>query len=212
MAAAAAGDPVVVTGCGTSEHAAVAVAELLTDAFRRAGHGARAEARQALDAAFEPRLGGVCIAISHDGGTRATQLALEAARESGATSGADHGLRRSRVRVRGRHRLRHSRPRRLVVPHARLRERHPGRGEDRRHRRRRGRQRCRERDRVDAGPSHGPPGRRRAPGPLRPHRGGRPRHGPGERERARPQDRRGRAHPHHRLPPRDAPPRPSRRV
>ncbi len=48
---------------------------------------ARAEARQALDAALDPRAGGVCIAISHDGGTRATKLALEAARESGATTG-----------------------------------------------------------------------------------------------------------------------------
>ena len=86
--AAAAGEPVVVTGCGTSEHAATVVAELLTDSFRRAGlAAARAEARQALDAALEPRAGGVCLAISHDGGTRATRLALEAARQSGATTG-----------------------------------------------------------------------------------------------------------------------------
>jgi glutamine---fructose-6-phosphate transaminase (isomerizing) len=86
--AAAAGEPVVVTGCGTSEHAAMVVAELLTDSFRRAGLAtARAEARQALDAALEPRAGGVCLAISHDGGTRATQLALEAARANGARTG-----------------------------------------------------------------------------------------------------------------------------
>ena len=85
--AVAAGNYVVVTGCGTSEHAAAVVAELLTDSFRRAGLSARAEARQALDAALDPRAGGVCIAISHDWGTRATQLALEAARESGATTG-----------------------------------------------------------------------------------------------------------------------------
>jgi fructoselysine-6-P-deglycase FrlB-like protein len=86
VGAAAAGDPVVVTGCGTSEHAAMIVAELLTDSFRRAGLKARAEARQALDAALDPRAGGLCIAISHDGGTRATKLALEAAREGGATT------------------------------------------------------------------------------------------------------------------------------
>jgi fructoselysine-6-P-deglycase FrlB-like protein len=86
--AAAAGDPVVVTGCGTSEHAAATVAELLTDSLRRDGlAAARAEARQALDAALDPRAGGICIAISHDGGTRATWLALEAARASGATTG-----------------------------------------------------------------------------------------------------------------------------
>ena len=86
VGAAAAGDPVVVTGCGTSERAAMIVAELLTDSFRRAGLKARAEARQALDAALDPRRGGICIAISHDGGTRATKLALEAAREGGATT------------------------------------------------------------------------------------------------------------------------------
>jgi len=86
--AAAAGEPVVVTGCGTSEHAAAAVAALLTDSFRRAGLAtARAEARQALDAALDPRPGGLCLAISHDGGTRATTLALEAARASGARTG-----------------------------------------------------------------------------------------------------------------------------
>ena len=85
--AAAAGEPVVVTGCGTSEHAAMVVAELLTDSFRRAGFAAaRAEARQALDAALDPRAGGICIGISHDGGTRATGLALEAARENAATT------------------------------------------------------------------------------------------------------------------------------
>ncbi len=85
--AATGGEPVVVTGCGTSEHAAAVVAELLTESFRREGLTARAEARQALDAALDPRAGGVCVAISHDGGTRATKLALEAARERGATTG-----------------------------------------------------------------------------------------------------------------------------
>jgi glutamine---fructose-6-phosphate transaminase (isomerizing) len=88
LEAAAAGSPVVVTGCGTSEHAATAVAQLLTDSFHRQGlTAARAEARQALDAALDPRAGGICIAISHDGGTRATNLALEAARKSGAKTG-----------------------------------------------------------------------------------------------------------------------------
>ncbi len=103
--AARAGDPIVVTGCGTSEHGALAVAALLDEALRSAGLRARAEARQALDAALDPRAGGVCIGISHDGTTRATVLALEAARETGATTatigmradsplalGADHVL------------------------------------------------------------------------------------------------------------------------
>lgn len=87
LAAAAAGSPVVVSGCGTSEHAALVVAEQLTQSFRRAGLGARAEARQALDAALDPRPGGFFLAISHDGGTRATLLALEAAHANGATTG-----------------------------------------------------------------------------------------------------------------------------
>jgi fructoselysine-6-P-deglycase FrlB-like protein len=40
----------------------------------------------ALDAAENPQRGGVCIGISHDGGTRATTLALEAAAAAGATT------------------------------------------------------------------------------------------------------------------------------
>jgi fructoselysine-6-P-deglycase FrlB-like protein len=86
--AAAAGAPVVVTGCGTSEHAATVVAGLLSESLRRSRLTvARAEARQALDAALDPRPGGVCIAISHDGGTRATKLALDGARDHGARTG-----------------------------------------------------------------------------------------------------------------------------
>ncbi len=80
-AAADGGEPIVVTGCGTSEHGAMAVAALIADALPDAW----VESRQALDAAFTPRPGGVCIGISHDGGTRATLLALEAARAAGAT-------------------------------------------------------------------------------------------------------------------------------
>jgi glucosamine--fructose-6-phosphate aminotransferase (isomerizing) len=83
-AAAAAGEPVVVTGCGTSEHVAMAIAEMLADALP----GAHVEARQALAAALRPQAGGVCIAVSHDGGTPATRRALEAARTAGATTAA----------------------------------------------------------------------------------------------------------------------------
>src|SRR4051794_36437565 len=57
--------PVTVVGCGTSEHAAMAVAALLDAAL---GEGdrwpPRAVARQALEAATAPQRGGVCIAIS----------------------------------------------------------------------------------------------------------------------------------------------------
>ncbi len=85
-AAGSAGKPVVITGCGTSEHAALAVAQLVSEVFRRTGVDGRAEAREALDAALDPRLGGVCIAISHNGTTWATHVALDAARAAGATT------------------------------------------------------------------------------------------------------------------------------
>jgi fructoselysine-6-P-deglycase FrlB-like protein len=84
-AAAGGGEPVVVTGCGTSQHAAMAIADLLRAA---AGDGGRIEARQALEASIEPRRGGVCIGVSHDGGTTATAHALAAAEAQGAVTAA----------------------------------------------------------------------------------------------------------------------------
>ena len=71
-------------GCGTSEHGAMAVAELLDAALRQRGaRGGRIEVRQALEAALDPRPGGLCIAVTESGGTRATLLAVEAARDAG---------------------------------------------------------------------------------------------------------------------------------
>src|SRR3954451_20775957 len=67
------GGPVVLVGCGTSEHAALAGAALL---------GARA--RDAFEASLDPQDGGVCIAISHEAGTKATLAALRAAADNGA--------------------------------------------------------------------------------------------------------------------------------
>ncbi len=81
------GESIVVTGCGTSEHGAMAVADLLDVALRQRGaRGGRVEARQALEAALDPRPGGLCIAVTESGGTRATLLAVEAARDAGAAS------------------------------------------------------------------------------------------------------------------------------
>ena len=60
--------PVVVAGCGTSEHAAMAGAALL---------GARA--RDAFEASLDPQDDGVLIAISHEAGTAATLAAMRAA-------------------------------------------------------------------------------------------------------------------------------------
>jgi fructoselysine-6-P-deglycase FrlB-like protein len=83
------GEPIVVTGCGTSDHGAMAIAELLDAALRQRGaRGGRVEARQALEAALDPRPGGLCIAVTESGGTRATLLAVEAARDAGAATAA----------------------------------------------------------------------------------------------------------------------------
>jgi glucosamine--fructose-6-phosphate aminotransferase (isomerizing) len=83
--AAAARAPVVVTGCGTSEHAAIAVADVLRDAWRVAGFGTPEPiAAQAFELALDPPSAGLLIGISHEGGTAATIEALEAARAAGA--------------------------------------------------------------------------------------------------------------------------------
>jgi fructoselysine-6-P-deglycase FrlB-like protein len=77
--------PLTVVGCGTSEHGAMAAAAQLDRALD-GGWPPAVVARQSLDAVERPQQGGVCIGISHDGGTRATQLALEAAAAGGATT------------------------------------------------------------------------------------------------------------------------------
>ncbi len=83
------GEPIVVTGCGTSEHGAMAVAELLDAALRQRGaHGGGVEVRQAFEAALDPRASGLCLAVTESGGTRATLAALEAARDAGAVTAA----------------------------------------------------------------------------------------------------------------------------
>jgi fructoselysine-6-P-deglycase FrlB-like protein len=73
--------PLTVVGCGTSEHAALAVAEILGEA------GTPAMSRQAFEAALEPQDGGAVLGISHEGGTWATVEALEAARRAGSATG-----------------------------------------------------------------------------------------------------------------------------
>src|SRR3954454_18054585 len=68
--------PLVVVGCGTSEHAALAVGQLLEGALG----GPRVEVRQAFEASLEPRARGLCLAVSHGGSSNATNAALVAAR------------------------------------------------------------------------------------------------------------------------------------
>jgi fructoselysine-6-P-deglycase FrlB-like protein len=85
-AAAGAGRPVIVTGCGTSEHAAHGIAALLAAALSAAERPS-VRALPALSATLDPQPG-LCLAVSHDGGTRATLLALEAAARAGARTAA----------------------------------------------------------------------------------------------------------------------------
>ncbi|MBA4169451.1 MAG: SIS domain-containing protein [Chloroflexi bacterium] len=79
----AAGQPILTTGCGTSEHAAMAVAALLNEALDLpAGRDVRAV--QALESLRRPMRDGLLIAVSHEGGTHATNEAIRAARDGGA--------------------------------------------------------------------------------------------------------------------------------
>ena len=84
--ALSAGQPVVVTGCGTSEHAAQGVVEILREAARAARlateHSAIVAA-QALEAALDPPRSGLLIGISHEGGSAATNASMDAARRNG---------------------------------------------------------------------------------------------------------------------------------
>jgi glutamine---fructose-6-phosphate transaminase (isomerizing) len=85
--AASAGATIVVTGCGTSEHAALAAVEILRDAIRSAGIALGAGtvvAAQAFELALDPPSGGLVIGVSHEGGTPATNRALAAAGAAGA--------------------------------------------------------------------------------------------------------------------------------
>ncbi len=74
--------PILTTGCGTSEHAAMIAAELLTDAL----DGATVWPMQALEVVRRPPAGGVLLAVSHEGGTWATNEALKAAGVAGTST------------------------------------------------------------------------------------------------------------------------------
>jgi glucosamine--fructose-6-phosphate aminotransferase (isomerizing) len=82
-AAASRDEPILTTGCGTSEHAAVAIAALLTDALDPAS-GREPRAVQALESLRRPPVGGLLIGVSHEGGTHATNELLRTARARGA--------------------------------------------------------------------------------------------------------------------------------
>jgi glucosamine--fructose-6-phosphate aminotransferase (isomerizing) len=85
--AAAAGQPILTTGCGTSEHASMVAAAVLADALRAAGRPAdRVASVQAFELARRVPAEGVVVATSHEGGTWATNLALERARDAGVAT------------------------------------------------------------------------------------------------------------------------------
>lgn len=75
-------DPVIVCGCGTSEHAARGIAALVSAAVDPQ-QSPLVQARPAFSAALDPAPG-ACLVVSHDGETRASTLALLAARTAGA--------------------------------------------------------------------------------------------------------------------------------
>jgi len=85
--AATSGAPIVVTGCGTSEHAAMAVVEIVREGLRSGGlpsGPATISSAQAFELSLDPPTGGLVIGISHEGGSTATIRALEASAAAGA--------------------------------------------------------------------------------------------------------------------------------
>ena len=90
------GAPIVVTGCGTSEHAALGIVDILRDALRAAGStSAIVTAEQAFELSLEPLARGLVIGVSHEGGTSATNAALRASRAAGARTAVVTVSRRS---------------------------------------------------------------------------------------------------------------------
>ncbi len=83
--ATAAGRPIITTGCGTSEHAAMGVAALLNEALELPA-GREVHSVQALETLARPLADGLLIAVSHEGGTHITNEALRAARDAGAAT------------------------------------------------------------------------------------------------------------------------------
>ncbi len=83
--AAAAGQPILVTGCGTSEHGSLAGVEILRDALRNVGlPTAMLASVQALELSLDPVSVGLVVGVSHEGGTPVTNAALAACRTAGA--------------------------------------------------------------------------------------------------------------------------------
>jgi glutamine---fructose-6-phosphate transaminase (isomerizing) len=84
--AAAEGAPIVFTGCGTSEHAAMGAVEIVGEALRRDGaaNPGGILSIEAFEASLRPIASGLVVGISHEGGTAATRAVLERAGADGA--------------------------------------------------------------------------------------------------------------------------------
>lgn len=93
--AVSAGAPVIVTGCGTSETAAMGVVEILRAALQATEPGANITSAQAFELALDPSGRGLIIGISHEGGTGATNAALLASGAAGARTAVVTASRRS---------------------------------------------------------------------------------------------------------------------
>jgi len=79
-----AGEPILVTGCGTSEHCALATADILREAATAAGlRDPSIRAEQAFELSLDPPTHGLVIGVSHEGATAASNAALESARTAG---------------------------------------------------------------------------------------------------------------------------------
>lgn len=74
------GQAIIVTGCGTSEHGAIAVAEVL----REASGSRLVSDAQAFELSLDAPSSGLVIGVSHEGATTATNAALSAAHAAGA--------------------------------------------------------------------------------------------------------------------------------
>jgi len=91
-----AGAPIVVTGCGTSETAAMGMVEILREAIRSAGMpNAVVYSEQALELSLDPLAHGLVIGVTHEGGTSATNGAVRASRAAGARTAVVTVSRRS---------------------------------------------------------------------------------------------------------------------
>ena len=82
-------EPVILTGCGTSETGAMGAVEILRDALATAGRpDAIVLSEQAFELALRPATRGVVVGVTHEGGTGATNAAVRASADAGARTGA----------------------------------------------------------------------------------------------------------------------------